>query len=56
MKHFINYIGTILAELLLIIGAVFILAVTYSINSIAFYYLLGVIFVLMGLFVAKTRG
>jgi len=56
MKQFMNFISTILAELLLIIGAIFILAVTYSINSIAFYYLLGSILILMGLFVAKTRG
>jgi len=56
MKHFINIIGTILAEILLIIGAIFILLATYITNMIAFYYLLGILFILLGLFIAKTRG
>lgn len=55
MKHFINFIGAILAETLLIIGAFLILTVTYKINSIAFYYILGTIFILSGLFIAKIR-
>ena len=56
MKHFIKFISTILAELLLIIGAILILVVTYKLNLIAFYYVIGTVFILIGLFLAKTRG
>lgn len=55
MKNFINFVGAILAELLLIIGAIFILLATYKINMIAFYYVLGLMFILSSLFIAKTR-
>ncbi|MBU3146626.1 hypothetical protein [Clostridium sp. CF012] len=55
MKLLIKFIGTILAELLLIIGAIFILLATYRMNMIAFYYVLGIMLILTGLFIAKTR-
>jgi len=55
MKKIIKVISAILAEFMLIIGAIFILMATYKINIIAFYYMLGIIFILSGLFIAKTR-
>lgn len=55
MKKIIKFIGAILAELMLSIGAIFILMATYKINIIAFYYILGIMFILIGLFIAKTR-
>jgi hypothetical protein len=56
MKYFIKNISAILAELMLIIGTFLILIVTYNLNLIAFYYLLAIVIIILGLFIAKTRG
>jgi len=55
MKKIIRFIDKIAAEFLLIVGGTVALVTTYRVNEIIFYYLLALVFIISGYFVARTR-
>lgn len=50
-----SFVKSIINEFLILLGLSLIVTATYLINIIAAIYLLGVVLILFGLFLAKTR-
>lgn len=49
------FIGTFTAEILVVIGALFIILATFKINTIAGLYCLGFIVIVLGIFLSITK-